>query len=118
MTRILLVEDEDALRVGIARTLRERGHEVDEAGDGEDGLERLRHGAYGLVICDLALPGLDGLAMLKAAGDALGEARVLLMSGYDIKDAPPELAGRRHLALKKPIAHSAVADEAGALLAA
>jgi CheY-like chemotaxis protein len=117
MTKILLVEDEDTLRAGIAKALRERGHEVDEAGDGEEGLERLKAGAYALVICDLALPGLDGIAMLKAAGDRLGEARVLLMSGYDIKDAPAELAGRSR-ALKKPIAHAAVADEAGALLAA
>ncbi len=118
MTKILLVEDEDALRAGIARTLRERGHEVVEAGDGEEGLEHLKAGDYGLVICDLALPGLDGLAMLRAAGDTLGQARVLLMSGYAIDAAPPELAGRPHHALRKPIAHSAVADEAGALLAA
>lgn len=117
MTRILIVEDEEPLRAGIAKTLRARGHEVDEAGDGEEGLERLKAGPYALVICDLALPGLDGLAMLKAAGDTLGAARVLLMSGYDIKDAPAELAGRSR-AVRKPIAHSAVADEAGALLAA
>lgn len=120
MTKILVVEDEDTLRAGIAKMLRERGHEVDEAGDGEEGLERLRaaKGGYGLVICDVAMPVLDGLAMLKAAGGkGLGQARVLLMSGYAI-EAPPELDGRPHAALRKPIAHAAVADEAGALLAA
>ena len=119
MTKILLVEDEDALRGAIAKVLRERGHEVDEAGDGEEGLEHIRaaKGGYGLVICDVTMPVLDGLSMLKAAGDGLGDARVLLMSGYAI-DVLPELKGRPLLAVRKPIAHSKVADEAGALLAA
>ena len=118
MTRILLVEDEEALRGGIAKVLRERGHEVDEAGDGEEGLEQLRaaNGAYALVICDVTMPVLDGLSMLKAAGDSLGAARVLLMSGYAID--LPDLQGRPLNALRKPIAHNQVADEAGALLAA
>ena len=117
MTKILLVEDEEALRGGIAKVLRERGHEVDEAGDGEEGLEHIRKGAYALVICDVTMPVLDGLSMLKAAGDGLGDARVLLMSGYAI-DVLPELLGRPLRAVKKPIAHNQVADEAGALLAA
>lgn len=117
MTKILLVEDEEALRDGIAKVLRERGHEVDEAGDGEEGLERIRNGGYALVICDVTMPVLDGLSMLKAAGDGLGEARVLLMSGYAI-DVLPELLGRPLRAVRKPIAHNQVADEAGALLAA
>ena len=119
MTRILLVEDEETLRAGIARVLRERGHHVDEAGDGEEGLEHIRaaNGAYGLVICDVTMPVLDGLSMLKAAGDGLGAARVLLMSGYAI-DALPDLKGRTLHAVRKPIAHGQVADEAGALLAA
>ena len=119
MTKILLVEDEEALRDGIAKVLRERGHEVDEAGDGEEGLEHIRAGKgdYALVICDVTMPVLDGLSMLKAAGDGLGNARVLLMSGYAI-DVLPELLGRPLRAVRKPIAHNQVADEAGALLAA
>ena len=40
-TKILLVEDEDPLRGAIAKTLRERGYEVDEACDGEEGLEKI-----------------------------------------------------------------------------
>lgn len=118
--KILLVEDEDPLRGAIAKTLRERGYEVDEACDGEEGLERIKaaKGGYALVICDVAMPVLDGLAMLKAAGKGLGAARVLLMSGYEVDHAVADLAGRPVHALKKPIAHAQVADEAGALLAA
>ncbi len=119
-TKILLVEDEDPLRGAIAKTLRERGYEVDEACDGEEGLEKINaaKGAYALVICDVAMPVLDGLAMLKAAGKGLGKARVLLMSGYAVDETPAELAGRTVASIKKPIPHAQVADEAGALLAA
>lgn len=118
MTRILLVEDEEDLRASVARLLRERGYEVDEAGDGEEGLERLRSagGAYGLVICDVTMPVLDGLSMLQAAEEGLGDARILLISGYAL-DAP-DMKGRPYVALRKPIAHSQIVDEAGALLAA
>lgn len=119
MTKILLVEDEDVLREGIAKTLRERGHEVVEAGDGEEGLEHLKTGTYALVICDVAMPGLDGISMLREAGalKRLGDARVLLMSGYDVVAANLEFTGRLH-SVRKPVAHSTIADEAGALLAA
>lgn len=120
LPKILVVEDEDPLRGAIAKTLRERGYDVDEASDGEEGLEKIKaaKGAYALVICDVAMPVLDGLAMLKAAGKGLGSARVLLMSGYAVDETPAELQGRTVHALKKPIAHAQVADEAGALLAA
>lgn len=118
MTKILVVEDEEPLRTSIASLLRQRGHLVDEACDGEEGLQRLQeaNGAYALVICDVTMPVLDGLSMLKAAGDGLGEARVLLISGYAIE--PPDLKGRQFASLRKPVAHSEVVDRAGALLAA
>lgn len=120
LPKILVVEDEDPLRGAIAKTLRERGYDVDEACDGEEGLEKIKaaKGAYALVICDVAMPVLDGLAMLKAAGKGLGAARVLLMSGYEVDQSSDAFKGRTVHALKKPIAHVQVADEAGALLAA
>lgn len=117
---ILLVEDEDDLRSTIARTLRDRGYVVDEAGDGEEGLERIRTAAadYAVVVCDLAMPLLDGLEMLRAAGERLGGARVLLLSAYALSDAPPALAGRSIRALPKPVSHARVVEEVETLLAA
>jgi two-component system, cell cycle response regulator CpdR len=119
MTRILIVEDDQTLRVGVARTLRERGHEVVEAGDGEEGLACLQGDTFALVICDVAMPGLDGISMLREAGQKslLGEARVLLMSGYDVVASTFEFSGRLR-SVRKPVAHTTIADEAGALLAA
>jgi DNA-binding NtrC family response regulator len=101
--KILLVEDEESVRGSVARMLRDRGHEVDECENGEEGLERLRGniGAYALVICDLSMPLLNGVEMLKQAGDALGAARVLLLSAY-LGEAPAEVAGRPLRTLSKP----------------
>jgi CheY-like chemotaxis protein len=117
---ILLVEDEDDLRSNIARTLRDRGYTVDEAGDGEEGLERILAAVtdYAVVVCDLAMPILDGLEMLRAAGDRLGGARVLLLSAYALSDSPPALAGRAITALPKPVSHARVAQEIETLMAA
>lgn len=119
MTRILIVEDEDLLRDSLAKTLRARGHEVVEAADGEEGLEHLKAGGFALVICDVAMPVLDGISMLQEAGAKrlLGDARVLLMSGYDVVSASFEFSGRLR-SVRKPAACADIADEAGALLAA
>ncbi len=83
--RILLVEDEDEVRRAVRRTLTEFGCEVEEAEDGEEGLERIRTkpGAYDLIISDVSMPLMTGPEMLRAAGiEALGAAKVLFLSGY------------------------------------
>ncbi len=63
--RILVVEDEPALRAVVAETLRGEGYVVDEAGDGAEGLGRLRSARPDLIVLDLAMPGLDGPGFLK-----------------------------------------------------
>jgi two-component system, cell cycle response regulator CpdR len=115
---ILIVEDEDGLRTGLARLLRDRGFAVDEAADGEEGLACLNASEYAVVVCDVAMPIMNGLEMLKAAGDRLGAARVLLLSAYGIADAPVSIAARLTKTLPKPVAHAKVADAVASLLAA
>ena len=63
MKRALVVEDDPDIVELIAHYLRAEGFEVDSAGDGRLGLERLRGGAFQVVILDLQLPGMDGLAV-------------------------------------------------------
>ena len=60
MARILIVDDERAVRVTMRRILERDGHEVCEAGDGEAALERFRALVPDLVLMDLYMPGLDG----------------------------------------------------------
>ena len=63
MKRVLVVEDDPDIVELIAHYLKAEGFSVDSAGDGRLGLEQLRAGGYQLVILDLQLPGMDGLAV-------------------------------------------------------
>ena len=72
--RLLLVEDDAALRLGLARQLEADGYRVDQAADGDDGLFQAREYPVDLAIVDLGLPkrsGLDVVKSLRADGRAL-----------------------------------------------
>jgi len=63
--RLLLIEDDAALRLGLARQLEAHGYRVDQAADGEDGLFQAREYPVDLAIVDLGLPKLNGLAVVQ-----------------------------------------------------
>jgi len=63
--RLLLIEDDAALRVGLARRLEADGYRVDQAADGEDGLFQAREYPVDLAIVDLGLPKLNGLTVVQ-----------------------------------------------------
>ena len=63
--RILIVEDEPDLLSSLAGILREEGYAVDEAADGESGLQKALWADYDAVILDIMLPGIDGFEVLK-----------------------------------------------------
>ncbi len=62
--RILVVEDDSKISLFLAKGLRENGHEVETAADGEEGLRLAEKGTFDAVIADLMMPRLDGLGML------------------------------------------------------
>ncbi len=63
--RLLLIEDDAALRLGLARKLEADGYRVDQAADGEDGLFQAREYPVDLAIVDLGLPKLNGQAVVQ-----------------------------------------------------
>ena len=63
--RLLLIEDDAVLRLGLARQLEAEGYRVDQAADGEDGLFQAREYPVDLAIVDLGLPKMNGLAVVK-----------------------------------------------------
>jgi DNA-binding response OmpR family regulator len=65
VSRILIIEDEDAIRANLRRFLQMEGHEVVEAADGRAGVEAARERLPDLIICDLMMPELDGFEVLK-----------------------------------------------------
>ena len=66
MTRILVIEDNRNLAVGLRNNLEIEGYRVELATDGSTGLERVRASPPDLIILDLMLPGLDGYRVLRA----------------------------------------------------
>ncbi len=82
MAKILVAEDEQAVRDLLAIALRRRGHEVVVAADGSEALSRLATDRYDLLLTDIVMPIVDGIALsLKAARDN-PEMRILMMTGY------------------------------------
>ncbi|MEH0420360.1 response regulator transcription factor [Streptomyces sp. B21-083] len=65
MPRVLLIEDDRAVREGVQLALRRQGHEVAAAGTGEDGLSQLRSFRPDVVVLDLMLPGMSGLDVCR-----------------------------------------------------
>ncbi|MFD2204426.1 response regulator [Kiloniella antarctica] len=82
MSKILVAEDDNAVRTFVARALTHKKHEVTAVGDGMQALEALEKDKYDLLITDIVMPGLDGIGLaLKVAKDA-PDMPVLLMTGY------------------------------------
>jgi CheY-like chemotaxis protein len=69
MAKILIVDDDLYLRDLYEEILKEEGHEVTTAADGEEGLAKINAGAYDLVLLDVMMPKLDGLGLLKKLGE-------------------------------------------------
>lgn len=87
--RILVVEDNETLRRGIAIALRERWGDVDEVDTGDAAVARIRDGTvdpFDVVLTDLRLPGCDGVSVLKAARERDPGTSVLVMTAYGTID--------------------------------
>jgi len=112
MARVLVVDDEPAIRSLIRNTLERAGHTVLEAADGPAALAAARSEVPDLVLLDVALPGLSGLEVcrrLKAARETAGAA-VLLLTGLPQAEAciPTGAAG----CIAKPFTPDALVRQA------
>jgi two-component system cell cycle sensor histidine kinase/response regulator CckA len=81
---VMLVEDEDAVRMFGARALRNKGYNVVEAASGEEALEILTADAENIdvLVTDVVMPGLDGPAMIRKVRESHPDMRVIFISGY------------------------------------
>jgi two-component system, NtrC family, response regulator AtoC len=80
--RILIAEDDDATRRGIATYLRTSGHEVTAVAGGLEALARLRQESHDLVLSDVRMPGMDGLTLLSELRTARVQAPVIVMTAF------------------------------------
>ena len=81
--RVLLVDDEDGVRLVVSRVLRTKGFIVTECANAEQALEILnRRNDFDLLLTDMIMPGMDGESLIKLVKKAHPEMKALLMSGY------------------------------------
>jgi DNA-binding response OmpR family regulator len=78
--RILVVEDEEALALGIKDALTHSGHETDVVFDGQSALDTLKTGKYDLVVLDIMLPGMSGLDVLRDLRESKTDIRVIVLT--------------------------------------
>lgn len=103
--RVLLIEDDEALCVGIKIHLETYGYDVEYCGDGEDGLEFMRRQAHDLVILDRMLPSMDGMSIIKKArNEGIHIPVIMLTALSDIKDKVEGLEAGADDYLPKPFA--------------
>jgi two-component system, cell cycle response regulator CpdR len=123
MAKILIAEDEEALRAMCARGLTMSGHEVMTACDGGEAFDLLKReaGRFDLLLTDIRMPIMDGIALALAAARDFPELVILLMTGYaDQRERAQGLDALIHDVIAKPFTLAvlrAAVDEALAVKA-
>jgi DNA-binding NtrC family response regulator len=103
LLHILLVEDDPDVRTSIERTLSEAGHSVQVAADGRMALELMSRATFDLLITDIRLPKVDGLAVFRAARQSAPRMRTILMTSYGaVAEAVSALKEGAHDYVTKP----------------
>ena len=95
MAKILVTEDDEAVRNFVVRALEIAGHQVLQAEDGEEGFDTLCgwDGEFDLLLTDIKMPVMDGIALARSASTFYPALKILMMTGYadqrERAEAPP-----------------------------
>lgn len=119
MARVLITDDEDSMRALVARAVAMDGHEVLNACDGGEALDMLvaRNGGFDLLLTDIKMPVMDGIALALAAARDFPDMTILLMTGFaDQRERASGLDAIVHDVVTKPFSIAQIrAAVAGAL---
>jgi CheY-like chemotaxis protein len=113
MARILIAEDEESLCAMCARALSTDGHDVKTAADGSEALEVLSReaGHFDLLLTDIRMPIMDGIALALSAARDFPDLTILLMTGYaDQRERAHGLDALIHDVIAKPFTLVALRD--------
>ena len=80
--RILVIDDDENVRKGLALALKERGYIVDLAKDGKEAVEKSEAAFFNLALIDIRLPDMDGIELLTALRDTIPKMIKIIVTGY------------------------------------
>ncbi len=117
MPKILIADDEDSMRTLVARAIAMDGHEIVTAQDGAEALEILTRegGDFDLLLTDIQMPVMDGIALALSVARDFPDLTILLMTGFaDQRERASNLNALVHDVVTKPFSvadiRTAVAD--------
>jgi CheY-like chemotaxis protein len=117
MPRVLIAEDEASMRALVARAIAMDGHDTVTAQDGAEALEILTRdgGAFDLLLTDIQMPIMDGIALALSVARDFPKLKILLMTGFaDQRERASNLSALVHDVITKPFSvadiRTAVAD--------
>jgi len=117
--RILIVDDEAAIRISLAEAMENDGYAVDTAESGEEALARLHGDPYDLAVTDLKLPGVSGMELLKALRNSGQTTPVIMMTAYgDVDTAVDAIRSGAYDFIQKPFKLSEMRRQVRAALRA
>jgi two-component system, NtrC family, nitrogen regulation response regulator NtrX len=82
MSSILIIDDEKAIRKTLSEILSYEGYKLEEAGDGEEGLKKIKEKDYDVVLCDIKMPKIDGIEFLEKAKELNPDIPIIMISGH------------------------------------
>jgi DNA-binding NtrC family response regulator len=86
--RILVVDDEEALRIVLSSELEGEGYQVSNAADGQEAINILNKQEFDLVLLDIKMPNVDGFEVLKFVKERWPKTKVVMLTGFaDLKNA-------------------------------
>ena len=114
MARILLTEDDESVRTFVKRALEMDGHKIVVACDGAEGLAILQSeaGAFDLLLTDIKMPVMDGIALALATARDFPDLTILLMTGYaDQRERAANLKALIYDVMTKPFTLPQIRDK-------
>jgi CheY-like chemotaxis protein len=120
MPRVLIADDEDSMRSLVSRAIAMDGHETVTAEDGAEALEILMRedGAFDLLLTDIKMPVMDGIALALSAARDFPDLTILLMTGFaDQRERASGLNAIVHDVVTKPFSVMDIRNAVAAALA-
>jgi CheY-like chemotaxis protein len=102
LKKVLVVDDEEIVRVSCLRTLAPQGYEVEAVRDGFEALKLLRDKPFDVIITDFKMPDMDGIEFIDMLRRTAPGARILLVTGYATDDVREQAEAMGASYLAKP----------------